>query len=55
MLYFINRLWPSYASAHNNLGTLMNAAESAEWHFQSAIRYSADHVNAHYNLGQLYR
>lgn len=33
----------------------MNAAESAEWHFQSAIRFSADHVNAHYNLGQLYR
>nr|CAI5822628.1 unnamed protein product [Callosobruchus analis] len=49
------RLWPSYASAHNNLGTLLNSSRAAEYHFLAAIRYSADHVNAHYNLGQLYR
>ncbi|KAK4881247.1 hypothetical protein RN001_004566 [Aquatica leii] len=49
------RLWPTYASAHNNLGTLISNEVEAEEHFLSAIRYSADHVNAHYNLGQLYR
>lgn len=53
-IYFY-RLWPSYASAHNNLGTLMKGSEQAEMHFRAAIRFSADHVNAHYNLGQLYR
>ncbi|XP_017769506.1 PREDICTED: transmembrane and TPR repeat-containing protein 1-like [Nicrophorus vespilloides] len=49
------RLWPTYASAHNNLGTLIGDEEEAEKHFLLAIRYSVDHVNAHYNLGQLYR
>ncbi|XP_050421177.1 protein O-mannosyl-transferase TMTC1-like [Adelges cooleyi] len=49
------RLWPSYASAHNNLGTLMERSKDAEHHFLSAIRYSPGHVNAHYNLGQVYR
>jgi hypothetical protein len=50
-----SRLWPTYASAHNNLGTLLSNEHEAEHHFLAAIRYSADHVNAHYNLGQLYR
>ncbi|XP_025423842.1 transmembrane and TPR repeat-containing protein 1-like [Sipha flava] len=49
------RLWPSYASAHNNLGTLMERSKDAEHHFLAAIRYSPGHVNAHYNLGQVYR
>ncbi|XP_018575559.1 transmembrane and TPR repeat-containing protein 1-like, partial [Anoplophora glabripennis] len=49
------KLWPTYASAHNNLGTLLSNEFEAEQHFLAAIRYSADHVNAHYNLGQLYR
>uniref|UniRef100_A0A182FV64 Uncharacterized protein n=3 Tax=Anopheles albimanus TaxID=7167 RepID=A0A182FV64_ANOAL len=49
------RLWPSYASAHNNLGTLMARFEAAEYHFREAIKYSSEHINAHYNLGQLYR
>ncbi|XP_055601161.1 protein O-mannosyl-transferase TMTC1-like [Uranotaenia lowii] len=49
------RLWPSYASAHNNIGTLMGQFEEAEFHFLEAIRYSSEHINAHYNLGQLYR
>ncbi|XP_044259420.1 protein O-mannosyl-transferase TMTC1-like [Tribolium madens] len=49
------KLWPTYASAHNNLGTLLSNEQEAEQHFLAAIRYSADHVNAHYNLGQLYR
>ncbi|EEB14054.1 smile protein, putative [Pediculus humanus corporis] len=49
------RLWPSYASAHNNLGTLMSRPKDAEQHFLAAIRYSPNHVNAYYNLGQVYR
>ncbi|KAG8316828.1 hypothetical protein J6590_040078 [Homalodisca vitripennis] len=49
------RLWPTYASAHNNLGTLMSEPEVAEGHFLAAIRFSPGHVNAHYNLGQVYR
>lgn len=50
-----DRLWPSYASAHNNLGTLLSEAEDAEQHFMAAIRISPGHVNAHYNLGMVYR
>lgn len=49
------RLWPSYASAHNNLGTLLDSTEMAEQHFLAAIRFSSEHINAHYNLGKLYR
>ncbi|KAK7604611.1 hypothetical protein V9T40_005797 [Parthenolecanium corni] len=49
------RLWPSYASAYNNLGTLMSSPASAESHFLSAIKFSPSHVNAHYNLAQVYR
>lgn len=49
------RLWPSYASAHNNLGTLVQSATEAEAHFLAAIKYSPNHVNAHYNLGHVYR
>ncbi|XP_055536777.1 protein O-mannosyl-transferase TMTC1-like [Wyeomyia smithii] len=49
------RLWPTYASAHNNIGTLMGELETAEYHFLEAIKYSSEHINAHYNLGQLYR
>ncbi|XP_054260145.1 protein O-mannosyl-transferase TMTC1-like [Macrosteles quadrilineatus] len=49
------RLWPGYASAHNNLGTLMSSPSEAEGHFKSAITISPSHVNAHYNLGQVYR
>ncbi|XP_025602566.1 protein O-mannosyl-transferase TMTC1-like isoform X2 [Athalia rosae] len=47
-------LWPTYASAHNNLGTL-TVGDQAEQHFLSAIHAQPGHVNAHYNLGQLYR
>ncbi|XP_076380772.1 protein O-mannosyl-transferase TMTC1 [Megalopta genalis] len=47
-------LWPTYASAHNNLGTL-TVGDQAEQHFLAAIDAQPGHVNAHYNLGQLYR
>ncbi|XP_045488096.1 protein O-mannosyl-transferase TMTC1-like [Pieris rapae] len=49
------RLWPSYASAHNNLGTLEVWSGRAEQHFLLALRYNARHLNAHYNLARLYR
>ncbi|KAJ2938803.1 hypothetical protein O0L34_g18425 [Tuta absoluta] len=49
------KLWPSYASAHNNLGTLVVATGRAEHHFLQALKYNRDHVNAHYNLAKLYR
>jgi hypothetical protein len=56
LIYYVCfRLWPGYASAHNNLGTLMSAPDQAEGHFLEAIRHSPNHVNAHYNLGQVYR
>ncbi|XP_031633037.1 protein O-mannosyl-transferase TMTC1-like isoform X2 [Contarinia nasturtii] len=48
------RLWPTYASAHNNLGTLIVDSPEAEDHFLFAIMYASTHVNAHFNLGQLY-
>lgn len=51
---FDYRLWPTYASAHNNLGTL-TVGDQAEQHFLAAIHAQPSHVNAHYNLGQLYR
>ncbi|XP_049865202.1 protein O-mannosyl-transferase TMTC1-like [Pectinophora gossypiella] len=49
------RLWPTYASAHNNVGTLVSGMENAEHHFLQAIKFNKYHVNAHYNLGKLYK
>ncbi|CRL08148.1 CLUMA_CG020877, isoform A, partial [Clunio marinus] len=50
------QLWPSYASAWNNLGTLIDDdIGTQEQHFLSAIKFSHQHINAHFNLGQLYR
>ncbi|XP_047989532.1 protein O-mannosyl-transferase TMTC1-like [Leguminivora glycinivorella] len=49
------RLWPTYASAHNNIGTLVNSVDNAEEHFLQAIKYNRGHVNAHYNLAKLYK
>ncbi|XP_053600294.1 protein O-mannosyl-transferase TMTC1-like [Plodia interpunctella] len=49
------RLWPSYASAHNNMGTLVAGSDNAEQHFLHAIKFNKNHVNAHYNLGKLYK
>ncbi|KAL1502695.1 hypothetical protein ABEB36_007803 [Hypothenemus hampei] len=53
--YMALKLWPTYASAHNNLGTILKNNYEAEKHFLAAIKYASNHVNAHYNLGQLYR
>ncbi|CAK1577847.1 unnamed protein product [Parnassius mnemosyne] len=49
------RLWPTYSSAHNNVGTLLSGLENAEYHFLQAIKFNKHHANAHYNLGKLYK
>ncbi|ODM99631.1 Transmembrane and TPR repeat-containing protein 1 [Orchesella cincta] len=48
------RLWPEYASAHNNLGTLLDDPIVAEHEFLRAIRGNHAHGGAHFNLGVLY-
>lgn len=49
-------LWPTYASAWNNLGTLIDDdVDLQEKHFLAAVQFSDQHINAHFNLGQLYR
>ncbi|CAL8104977.1 unnamed protein product [Orchesella dallaii] len=48
------RLWPEYASAHNNLGTLLDDPIVAENEFLRAIRGNHAHGGAHFNLGVLY-
>ncbi|KAH1011700.1 hypothetical protein HUJ04_001017 [Dendroctonus ponderosae] len=53
--YTALKLWPTYASAHNNLGTILKNNYEAEQHFLAAIKFASNHVNAHFNLGQLYR
>ncbi|XP_064627228.1 protein O-mannosyl-transferase TMTC1-like [Lineus longissimus] len=47
-------LYPDHASAHNNLGTLLDDdIVGAEKHYREAIRITPTHSNAHYNLGTL--
>lgn len=50
------RLWPEYASAHNNLGTLLMAdLEQAKYQFVRALTISNQaHGGAHFNLGVVY-
>ncbi|KAI6646012.1 Transmembrane and TPR repeat-containing protein 1 [Oopsacas minuta] len=43
-------LWPSHASSHNNLGTLLEGEEAIH-HFRSAIAAKPTHSRAMYNLG----
>jgi hypothetical protein len=53
LLLFKRRLWPTYASAHNNLGTLLNNSKDAQDEFLEALRYHPGHVNALFNLASL--
>ncbi|ODM99945.1 Transmembrane and TPR repeat-containing protein 1 [Orchesella cincta] len=46
-------LWPHHASAHNNLGTLLNDSAEAENHFQEALRINPLHAHAFFNLANL--
>lgn len=54
-LRFICRLWPDHASAHNNLGTLVDDPLVAKFHFMEAIRINPVHARAHFNMGNLLR
>ncbi|XP_076350107.1 protein O-mannosyl-transferase TMTC1-like isoform X3 [Tachypleus tridentatus] len=47
-------LWPDYASAHNNLGTLLSDPVEAEHHFKVAIAVNSYHARAYFNLANLY-
>ncbi|XP_045195212.2 protein O-mannosyl-transferase TMTC1-like isoform X2 [Mercenaria mercenaria] len=47
------RLESDYASAHNNLGTLLGDISEAESHFREALRLQPNHQSAHINLGNL--
>ncbi|XP_064594778.1 protein O-mannosyl-transferase TMTC1-like [Liolophura sinensis] len=47
-------LYPSYAVAWNNLGTLMTEATEAERCYTQALRYQPDHIAALINLGSLH-
>ena len=44
------RLWPDYASAHNNLGTVLNDPNVSEHHFREALRLHPNHASALGNL-----
>ncbi|CAH1800313.1 unnamed protein product, partial [Owenia fusiformis] len=46
-------LYPKHASAHNNLGTLLNNSLEAEDHFWRAIAINPQHAGAHFNLGNV--
>jgi len=48
------RLWPDYASAHNNLGALSKDLNLAENAFRNAIEANPQHNGAHFNLGVIY-
>ena len=43
-------MWPSHASSHNNLGTLLEGDEAIS-HFKSAIAAKPTHSSAIFNLG----
>ena len=47
------RLEPQYASAHNNIGTLLDNRTEAEYHFREALNIAPSHPGAHINLGNL--
>ncbi|XP_022243209.1 transmembrane and TPR repeat-containing protein 1-like [Limulus polyphemus] len=47
-------LWPSHASAHNNLGTLLTDPIEAEYHFKAAISINPFHARAYFNLANLH-
>ncbi|OQR69948.1 transmembrane and TPR repeat-containing protein 1-like [Tropilaelaps mercedesae] len=46
---------PTHASAHNNLGTVVESPSEAEKHFRRAITINLYHAGAHYNLAMIYR
>ena len=50
------RLWPRYASAYNNLGTVVRNTQEAEQLFRRAIAlHPGGHAGAYFNLANLLR
>ena len=50
----VARLWPSYTSAHNNLGFYLPNKTEAMMHLREAIKLSPCHANAHSNVANIY-
>lgn len=48
------KLYPSHSSAHNNLGTLLDDNQLAEYHFKEAIKHTPGHYRAMFNLAGIY-
>lgn len=56
MLSLLRRLWPGYASAYNNLGTVVQDPQEAEALFRKAIDlHPGGHAGAYFNLANLLR
>ncbi|KAK3099136.1 hypothetical protein FSP39_000001 [Pinctada imbricata] len=45
------RLYPTYASAHNNMGTILKNVTEAEYHYREALKLVPTHKGALINLG----
>lgn len=43
----------NYASAHNNMATLLSDDTEKEWHLRQALKIQSNHHGAHINLGTL--
>ena len=52
-LFYFNRLDPFYASAHNNIGIILENRTEAEVHFRETLKIAPSHLGAHVNLGNL--
>ena len=53
LVLFFNRLDPFYASAHNNIGIILENRTEAEIHFRETLKIAPSHLGAHVNLGNL--
>ena len=51
--FFFNRVDPFYASAHNNIGIILENRTEAEVHFHETLKIAPSHLGAHVNLGNL--
>ena len=52
-LFYFNRVDPFYASAHNNIGIILENRTEAEVHFSETLKIVPSHLGAHVNLGNL--
>ena len=52
-LFYFNRVDPFYASAHNNIGIILENWTEAEVHFRETLKIAPSYLGAHVNLGNL--